>query len=234
VWGPGPAERLPSLLLIRHAQASFGAEDYDVLSEFGHDQVRALVAGLQARGIRAARVVCGDLRRQRDTAAPCAEAFGVPLAVDPRFNEYVDRDVLTHHATVPAGLDHHSGDATLSSREFQDILNAAVRGWIAAGAQGPAQETWPAFLARGEGALNDLATSLGRGEVGIAVSSGGVIAALTAALLGLAPESMIAFNHVSINASITKLTVGRAGVRVISVNEHAHLESGEGSLVTYR
>jgi broad specificity phosphatase PhoE len=225
---------LPSLLLIRHAQASFGAEDYDVLSDRGHAQVAALVAGLQARGVHAARVVCGDLRRQRDTAAPCAESFGVALEVDPRWNEYVDRDVLTHHATVPAGLDRHSGDAALSSREFQGILNDAIRGWIAAGADGPCDETWPAFLTRGEAALRELTLSLGRGEVGIAVSSGGVIAALTAAMLELAPEATIAFNHVSINASITKLTVGRGGVRVISVNEHAHLESGADSLVTYR
>jgi broad specificity phosphatase PhoE len=225
---------LPSLLLIRHAQASFGSADYDVLSELGHDQARALVAGLQARGVRAARVVTGDLRRQRDTAEPCAEAFGVPLQIDPRLNEYVDRDILTHHATVPAGLEHRSGDVSLSSREFQDILNDALRAWIGAGADGPCEEPWPAFLARGQAALRDLTGSLGRSEVGIAVSSGGVIAALTAAVLGLAPEALVTFNHVSINAAITKLTVGRGGVRVISINEHAHLESEAGSLVSYR
>ena len=52
--------------------------------------------------------------------------------------------------------------------------------------------------------------------------------------MGLAPAAMIALNHVSINAAITKLTVGRGGISVVSVNEHAHLESDAGSLVTYR
>ena len=66
------------------------------------------------------------------------------------------------------------------------------------------------------------------------ISSGGAIAALTAALLRLPPEALIAFNHVSINAGITKLTVGRGGTTVISVNEHAHLEGVGESLVTYR
>jgi broad specificity phosphatase PhoE len=225
---------VPSILLIRHAQASFGSEDYDVLSSHGQEQVRALVAGLSARGVRASRVVCGDLRRQRDTAGPCAVAAGVSVEVDPRWNEYVDRDILEHHATVPAGLEHRSGDAALSSRDFQDILNAALRGWIAAGADGPCAETWPAFAARGQAALRSLVESLGRGDVALAVSSGGVIAALTAAVMGLAPEALVDFNHVSINAAITKLTVGRGGVSVISVNEHGHLESGSGSLVTYR
>jgi broad specificity phosphatase PhoE len=225
---------VPSILLIRHAQASFGSDDYDVLSPHGHAQVQALVEGLAARGVRASRVVCGDLRRQRDTAAPCAQAAGVSLDVDPRWNEYIDRDILTHHASVPAGLDHHSGDATLSSRDFQDILNGALRGWVEAGGDGPCDETWPAFRDRGEAALRDLAGSLGRGEVGIAVSSGGVIAALSARVMGLAPQALIDINHVSINAAITKLTVGRGGVRAISINEHGHLETPEGSLVTYR
>ena len=233
-WARGRAEFLPSILLIRHAQASFGAADYDVLSDLGHEQVRALVGSLDDRRVRAVRVVSGDLRRQRDTAGPCAEAFGLDVAVDSRWNEYVDRDILTHHATVLAGLERHSGDAPLSSREFQEILNRAMREWIAAGADGPCEETWPAFLARVQAALRDLAGSLGRGEVGIAVSSGGVIAALSARGLGLAPEALIDFNHVSINAAITKLTVGRGGLRVISVNEHGHLETATGSLVTYR
>lgn len=225
---------MPSILLIRHAQASFGAVDYDVLSELGQAQTRALVDGLQRRGLVADRVLCGDLRRQRDTAGPCAEAFGVEVAIDRGWNEYVDRDILEHHASVPAGLEHHEGDAPLSSRDFQEILNGALRGWIAAGADGPCQETWPAFAARTEAALRAAASGLGRGETALVVSSGGVIAALCARLMGLAPEALVAFNHVSINTGIAKLAVGRAGVTVISVNEHAHLEEAGGELLTYR
>lgn len=225
---------MPSILLIRHAQASFGAEDYDVLSDRGREQVGALVAGLRERGVRAQRVVSGDLRRQRDTATPCAEEFGVELEIDPRWNEYVDRDILSHHATVPAGLEHHEGDAALSSREFQEILNVALRAWIDAGAEGPCDEPWPAFAGRLSDALRELATGLGRGETAVVVSSGGAIAAVSAALMDLPPHALVTFNHVSINAAITKLTVGRGGMTLISANEHAHLERPQGSLVTYR
>lgn len=226
---------MPSILLIRHAQASFGAADYDVLSDTGREQVTALVSGLRHRGIHASKVVCGDLRRQRDTAGPCAEDAGAPLIVDPRWNEYVDRDILTHHASIPAGLEHHAGDEPLSSRDFQAILNEALRAWIDAGEDGPCAETWPAFAARIHGALEDLARSLGKGETALVVSSGGVIGALCAGLMRLPAHALIAFNHVSINAAITKLTVGRGGITAISVNEHAHLEASDGSsLVTYR
>jgi len=41
-----------------------------------------------------------------------------------------------------------------------------------------------------------------------------------------------------LNASITKLIVGRAGVSVVSVNEHAHLETatdiGQRPWMTFR
>jgi broad specificity phosphatase PhoE len=225
---------MPTILLIRHAQASFGAADYDVLSERGGEQVRALVDGLARRGIRPARVLCGDLRRQRDTAAPCAAAAGVDVEVDARWNEYVDRDILAHHATVPAGLEHREGDEPLDSRQFQEILNAALRSWIDAGAGGPADETHPAFAARLRAGLEELAHGLGRGETALVVSSGGAIAGVTAALLGLSPHALVTFNHVSINTGLSKLTVGRGGITLVSSNEHAHLDEAGGSLVTYR
>jgi len=225
---------MPSILLVRHAQASFGAADYDVLSERGHEQVTALVAGLAERGIVPARVVTGTLRRQRDTAKPCAEAHGLALTVDERWNEYDDRDILTHHSGATVGLEQRPGDQPISSREFQEILNAALRAWIAAGAAGPCAEPWTAFHGRLSAAMTELGGSLGRGETALVVSSGGAIAAMTAALLGLSPDALITFNHVSINAGITKLTVGRGGTTVISVNEHAHLDRLGESLVTYR
>ena len=66
---------VPTVLLIRHAQASFGTADYDLLSERGHAQTKELVTGLERRGIHADRVVSGGLRRQLETAAPCATAL---------------------------------------------------------------------------------------------------------------------------------------------------------------
>ena len=215
---------MPSILLIRHAQASFGSADYDVLSDTGHAQTAALVAGLERRGIRADQVVSGGLRRQRDTAEPCASAVAVPLQIDERWDEYEDRDILTHHSEVAAGLEHLPGDAPLSSRAFQEILNQALAGWIEAGERSHSQETWDQFSTRTQGALSDLAGSLGKGQTALVISSGGVIAALCAALMGLPPTALIAFNHVSINTGIAELTVGRGGITLVSSNEHAHLE----------
>ncbi len=235
-WVLQPARRstIPSILLIRHAQASFGTADYDVLSSRGPEQVDALVAGLRRRGIEPDRIVSGALRRQRDTAALCAAEFGLEVSVDERWNEYDERDILPHYASVPVGLDRRPGDEALSSREFQQILNEALRGWIGAGPACPCREPWQQFLARLTAALGELAEGLGKGQTALVISSGGAIGALTAALLRLPPEALIAFNHVSINTGVSKLTVGRGGTTLISSNEHAHLEEADASLITYR
>lgn len=220
--------------MIRHAQASFGTADYDVLSERGDQQVGALIAGLERRGIAADRVICGTLRRQRDTAAGCAAAVGLEVTVDERWNEYDDRDVLTHYASVPAGLERRAGDSELSSGEFQEILNQALRQWVLAGSASPCREPWPQFRARLMAALDAVAGDLGKGQTALVVSSGGAIAAIIAELLGLPPEALIAFNHVSVNTSITKLVVGRSGTTLVSFNEHAHLDEADASLISYR
>ena len=205
-----------------------------MLSERGREQTAALVTGLKRRGLWGDRVISGGLRRQRDTASPCAAAFGVELEIDERWDEYTDRDILEHHALLPAGLERRPGDAPLSSREFQEILNEALKAWIVAGAGGPSAETWPRFQERVSTALAELAGQLDRGQTALVISSGGVIAALSASALRLAPEALIAFNHVSINTGITKLTVGRGGTTLISSNEHAHLEESDRALISYR
>ncbi|HEX2086852.1 MAG TPA: histidine phosphatase family protein [Solirubrobacteraceae bacterium] len=252
---------MPSILLVRHAQASFGSEHYDVLSDHGAEQVRVLAADLERRGVRIDEVISGDLARQRDTAQPIAEAAGVELAIDARWNEYATADILAHHSdsdlreerqprdatppvssrqprdATPAGPSRQPRDATppVSSREFQAVLERALHEWIGAGAGGPADEPWPAFARRVEAALRELADRLGSGRTALVSTSGGPLAAACVTLLDLDPHAFVAFNRVTVNTGITKVVSGRGGTTLVSFNEHAHLEQRPGrSLVTYR
>jgi broad specificity phosphatase PhoE len=192
------------------------------------------VEGLGRRRIAADHVVTGSLRRQRDTAAPLAEAAGLEPVIDPRLDEYDDRDILTHYAQKPVGLERQPGDEAISSRDFQLILNQALARWIAAGQDSPCREPWPVFARRVRSALDAAAGGVTKGQTALIVSSGGAIAALTAALLQLPPEALVAFNHVSINTGLTKVTVGRGGTTLISSNEHAHLDEADPALISYR
>lgn len=214
---------MPAIVLVRHGQASFGGDDYDVLSDTGRRQATLARAALDGRGITPTVVVSGSLRRQVGTAAAWTDA---PV-VDRRWDEYSSDDVLAHHGDPHASLER-PGDA----RGFQTMLDGALAGWIAAGAASPANEPWPDFAGRVTGALDELAGGLGAGETALVATSGGVIAAVVVAVLGLPPDRFVGFNRVTANAAFTKLVIGRSGVSLVSFNEHDHLD--RAGLVTYR
>ncbi|NCW15910.1 MAG: hypothetical protein EBW38_11850 [Rhodobacteraceae bacterium] len=65
------------LYLIRHAQASFGAEDYDKLSALGHEQSVALGNALSQYGVMPEAWVMGDMRRHCETLEGIAQGMGV-------------------------------------------------------------------------------------------------------------------------------------------------------------
>ncbi|MDX6588924.1 MAG: hypothetical protein QOI84_198 [Solirubrobacterales bacterium] len=226
---------MPTILLVRHAQASFGTADYDVLSDVGAEQTRLLAAALARRALKVTRICSGSARRQLDTAEGCRGAFGAAVEIDERWNEYETEEVLAHHGGAAAGLDGVGpGGREISSREFQAILDTALDRWAASGEATPATQSWPSFLESRNAALDDLAGRLGGGETGLVFTSGGVIAAICARLLGDRPELFPRLNRVLVNTGITKLAVGRAGTSLITFNEHAHIDEGGGALLTYR
>lgn len=227
---------MPALILVRHAQASFGGPHYDVLSEMGHAQVRAVVAALERRDLRVERVLSGSLRRQVDTAQAIAALAGTQVQIDERWNEYDSTDVLSHHSSSAAREERVPDEEApaISSREFQTVLDAALLDWIDAGDDGPTRESHPAFVARVREALAAAAAGLGSGGTAVVSTSGGVIGVVCAALLRADPGALIEFNRVTINTGLTKVVVGRAGMTLVSFNEHGHLEGGSPELLTYR
>lgn len=225
---------MPTILLVRHAQASFGSEDYDVLSPTGVEQAEVLAAALARRELNITRVVSGPARRQRETAAACVAAAGPEVAVDERWDEYLTDDIIAVHGRVAASLDGTAaGGEPITSRQFQEVIDGALDAWVASGEGGGTRQTWPEFSASRGAALADLAGALGSGETGLAFTSGGTIAAIVAGLLGH-PDLFPRLNRVLVNTGITKLAVGRAGTTLISFNEHTHLDDGGGQLLTYR
>ena len=181
------------------------------------------------------RVAAGSARRQRETAAPFAASMGLEVEPDARWNEYETDAVLAHHATAPAGLDGAGpGGREITSREFQAVLDGALGDWVASGEQTAAAQSWPAFLESRTAALAALAATLGGGETGVVFTSGGVIAAICAQLLGGDPALFPRLNRVLVNTGISKLAVGRGGTSLVSFNEHAHIDDGGGALLTYR
>ena len=223
---------MPVVLLIRHAQASFGKADYDALSDTGLAQVDALHHSITRRGIVADRVISGSLRRQRDTARPWASA----VTVDTRWNEYDADDVLSHHSTSEARPSRPATETgpVVSSREFQVVLDRALREWVDDAAGSRCAQPWPDFVARAHAALDDLTAGLVSGQTALVFTSSGVIAAVAASLIGAPDRTFVSLNRASVNAAITKVIVGGRGRTLVSYNDHSHLEEAGRDLVTYR
>lgn len=226
---------MPALLLVRHGQASFGAADYDVLSEIGEQQAE-IVARRLALMDPPARIVEGTMVRQRDTAEIIGGRLaGVPRSADPRWDEYDHEDLLRVVADDPDyqdELDALNDPDGSPARVFQAVLEASLRRWLESDGAGYA-ESWPAFVARVWSAADELLDELDSGQTAIAVTSGGVVSAVCTAALDLGPTQWLRLNRVVVNTSLTRVVRGRGGTNIVSINDHAHLE-GHDDLLTYR
>ena len=125
------------MLLVRHGQASFGAADYDVLSELGRRQAEIVAASLAERGYRPARLLSGTLRRQQETAAAFPRLGAPELEVEPRWDEFDPDDVLTHHSDSALRIQGDGTGETLTNRGFQAALEPALAEWVAHAERSP-------------------------------------------------------------------------------------------------
>jgi broad specificity phosphatase PhoE len=225
-----------SLLLVRHGQASYGADDYDRLSERGWQQSRRLGDWLVRGGHRFETVIVGGMRRHAETAAAVAEAFtarGLPLpepVQDPGFAEFDHRAVfgawLEHNADDPIAIASRSGDP----RDVGAMLRAALLAWAADELPG-LPERWSEFGERVHAAGERLQALAGEGEA-LVLSSGGVISRLAQIALDVPAERAVELNLSLRNSALSEFHPHRGRLRIGSWNALPHLH-GERTLWTY-
>ncbi|MDO9496864.1 MAG: phosphoglycerate mutase family protein [Nocardioides sp.] len=222
------------ILLVRHGQASFGADDYDVLSDAGWAQGRLLGASLAEQGVVPTAMVRGDMRRHRETAEAMIEAADWSGAVLPEVRVDAGWDEFDHVGLVAAYPE--LPDGPLDRREFQRVFERATERWTSGLAEGY-PESYAAFVARVLGSLDAAAADAGPGATVVVVTSGGTIAVVAAALADPDADAAGAarlwsrFNTVTVNSSVTRVVVGSTGARLLTFNEHPHLV---GETLTYR
>ena len=217
------------VLLVRHGQASWGADDYDVLSETGWEQSRLLGRALRERGIEPTLVVHGTMRRHRETAEAAGLADGA--TVDAGWDEF---DHLGMLGAVPA---HHEGGQPTRA-EFQAWFEEATDRWTGGEHDAEYDEPFAAFGDRVAAALRRTAQVAGSGSA-IVFTSGGPTSWATATLLGADLDRpgqarlWRRLNPVCVNSGVTRVVSGRRGLTLVSFNEHTHLDP-QPDLLTYR
>lgn len=219
------------LLLVRHGQASWGSEDYDVLSETGWEQSRLLGKALAARGLVPDLVVMGAMRRHRETAEACLEQLPgtVEAEVVAGWDEFDHVAMLKAH---PAPF----GDRSPTKAEFQEWFESATDRWTGGGYDDGYAESFGAFTDRVGVALRRTAEAVGSGTA-VVFSSGGPVSWATASLLAHDREAAgrlwRKLNPVCVNSGVTRLVTGRRGTTLVTFNEHHHLD-GVPDVLTYR
>jgi broad specificity phosphatase PhoE len=213
--------------LVRHGQASFGAEDYDVLSPLGVKQSEALGTALRSRGVEPDLLLSGKLRRQRDTATSAISAGGWRSTL----RTAACWDEFDHHQVMDAYPERPPLRELQRPRTYQEWFEQATTRWSSGRHDNDYSETFRSFTQRVEDALRCLRGEVGPGGSAVVFTSGGLIAWIAASLLGAGPDQWLRLNRVATNTGVTTVTLGRSGATLVSFNEHAHLT---GQLLTYR
>lgn len=230
-----------AIYLLRHGQASFGANNYDQLSAVGHQQARVLGEALKARGVTPDRLVSGTMVRHQETAAGALAGLGLdaatPLALHAGVNEFDHENVI--EVAEPRYADKVAMMAEMAAtgdprRAFQKFFQDAVSRWVGGNHDDEYAEPWSVFKLRVVAALDEIVRQTPPKGTTLVFTSGGTISVVCAHLLGLNDAQAFTINWTLANAGITKVVAGRDGLHLISVNEHAHVEGVEPSLLTYR
>jgi broad specificity phosphatase PhoE len=232
------------VLLVRHGQARFGADDYDRLSDLGREQARLLGDWLAARARRLDCAVTGSMRRHRETAEACLARMPEELRpmddwrADAGFDEYdADEVVLCHRPEFAdsAALRAHVRASGDPRRTFQGLFAPAMSRWMCGEHDRDYRESWQAFVARCVAALKRITDDSTPSRRVVVFTSGGPIAAICQHLLGLDPKRTLDVNTVLVNCATTGLLYQPYMVSLAYLNNYAHLEqSGDPGMVTYR
>jgi broad specificity phosphatase PhoE len=213
---------LSRIYLVRHGQATFGADDYDQLTATGVAQCAQLARHWRAIGRRVDRVYAGTLRRQRASAEVFVQALAgeggdvLPVQTLPGIEEYDHRALL---AALEGGRPLPEAQ---DRREFHRRLSRALYAWIDGGLAGI--EDYAHFRDRCAAALTRLLAETGRGVDAVIFGSAGSLAAAMQPALGMADRALMRLKLTFYNSGVSCLLFDGETLTIESLNAVSHLE----------
>ena len=145
---------MASIILIRHGQASFGAANYDQLSDLGRRQAQLLNDYFSDCGITLDAIYCGTLERQRQTAeiATKSQLAETPFHIDPRFNEirndeqfeFLLPELIQRNPSVAKLVEKAKSD----SKSYQKVLKQVFQMWVSSKDDDSEIQSWQDYSAQ--------------------------------------------------------------------------------------
>ena len=219
-----------TLYLVRHGQASFGAADYDNLSELGQKQSARLGDYFGQKGLRFDAVLTGTLRRQVQTCTAILEGMqarftaGPPQGATlqwPGLNEFDSEAVIA--AVYPHKLE--KPDTPELYRHHFRLLRDGLTQWMNGVVSPKGMPSYREFQLGVTSALDHVRKNCD-GNV-LLVSSGGPIATAVGHVLGTTPETTIELNMRIRNSAITEFAFNPKRHTLVTFNTLPHLEHAD-------
>lgn len=231
---------MTTIYLIRHGQASFGAESYDQLSPNGEFQAKLLGQYFDQILKEAPYVVSGSMQRHQQTAnLALAECFPeTEIQTDSAWNEFNHQQVFARYEprfNEPHLLKQDVAKEDNPRAYLAKIFEGAIERWTGGDYHHEYDESWPHFKNRVETALQNLCNELAKIKPRYAVvfTSGGVISVAAGKLLELNANRTFALNWAIANTSMTTLRLVGNEPQLLSLNEHHFIKAEDPSLLTW-
>jgi broad specificity phosphatase PhoE len=212
-----------NLYLVRHGQASFGAADYDNLSELGARQSVRLGEYFASKRLRFDAVLTGTLKRHAQTLAGITKGSGQDLQPErwPGLNEYDSQAVIA--AIHPDPLTQ--ADAPDTYKFHFRLLRDGLTQWMNGVVSPKGMPSYDEFVKGVSNAL-DHVRKQHTGNV-LIVSSGGPISTAIGHILGTVPEKTIELNMQIRNSAVTEFLFTPKRHLLLTFNSLAHLDGAE-------
>ena len=221
------------LYLVRHGQASFGAADYDHLSELGRKQAVRLGEYFRENGQSFDTVFTGTLRRHRQTWTGINEGLhdeqSVAVIERSGLNEYDPAAII--NAIHPEPLVHPKTPEAI--RNHFRLLRDGLAAWMQGRSTPQGMSSYPEFLAGVTTVLDEIRNDYFGKNVLIA-SSGGPISMAVGHILGASHEGTIDLNLRIRNSSVSEIVFTPRRHSLVTYNTLPHLDGkAYAAWVTY-
>ena len=213
-----------TIYLVRHGQASFGANDYDQLSPLGMQQAQQLGSYWHARKMRFDAVYTGTLKRHVQTLQGIAQTLPeLPPATQlPALNEYDSHALI--HSIHPETLG--PVDTPEAYRAHFRLLCDAMAQWMSGVISPEGMPSWEDFSGGIRHALEEMRRHHHTGNV-LVVSSGGPISTAASLVLSAPPEVAIALNMRIRNTAVSELSMSSKRLMLQTFNTLNHLDQAD-------
>jgi broad specificity phosphatase PhoE len=237
---------MSKIYLIRHAQASFLADDYDNLSDKGKLQSEALGQYFVANDIRFDKLFIGNLKRHQQTLDGFRQEYISKKIELPKpvyleaLNEHHALDALQFYYDDFIAQNHTAKKLQQEAQKHPELkqkntvqifalfLKAYASGKYAENHK--TIQSWSSFREQTKKGVASILDQISKGETIGIFTSGGTKSAIIGDCLNISEEKISELNLVIRNTSFSQLLFSNNKLNVLSLNETPHLPK---ALITF-